>query len=83
MNLVLGVLSDYFINSMLSDSFFEWFGYGWSWPPCSPHLVPCDYFYGFQKDTVYKNNPHTIREVKQEILLVVIITHEGTLAAVV
>jgi hypothetical protein len=43
-NPVLGVLSDHFISSMFSDSFPQWFEYGWSWLPYSPHLVTYDYF---------------------------------------
>jgi hypothetical protein len=28
---------------------------------------PCDYIlWGFLKDTIYKNNPHTIEELQQE-----------------
>jgi hypothetical protein len=36
--------------------------------PYPSELYPCDYFlWGFLKDAVYKNNPHTIEELKQEI----------------
>jgi hypothetical protein len=56
------------------------FGYGWSWPPYSPDLNPyADFLRGALKDTVHKNNPHTIK-LQQEILATVIISEE-TLAA--
>jgi hypothetical protein len=45
------------LMSVLSNHFAEWFRYGWSW---SPDLDPCSYFlWGFLKDTVYRNIPHT------------------------
>jgi hypothetical protein len=37
----------------------------------------------FLKDTVYKNNPHTIEELQQEISAAVISVSEEILAAVV
>jgi tRNA A58 N-methylase Trm61 len=39
--------------------------------------------WGFLKDTVYKNNPHTIEEIKEESSAAVISVSEETLAAVV
>jgi hypothetical protein len=83
-NAVLDVLKENFDDRVLSNHFPQWFEYGWSWLPYSPDLNPCDYFLrGFLKDTVYKNNPHTIKELKQEISAAVINVSEETLAAVV
>jgi hypothetical protein len=46
-----------------------------------PDLNPCDYFvWGFAKEMLYKSNPHTIRELKQEISAAVISVNEETLA---
>jgi hypothetical protein len=40
------------------------------WPPQSPDLSPPDlYFCGFLKENVYKNNLHTLEELKQNIEL--------------
>jgi hypothetical protein len=81
---VLDVLNEHFIGRMLCHCFHEWFRYGWSWPLYSPDINPYDYFlWGFLRDTVYKNGPHTIEELKQEILAAVIRVSEETLAAVV
>jgi hypothetical protein len=68
--------------AVLSNNFPEWFGYGWSWSSYSPDLIPCDYFlWGFLKDIVYKNNPHMIEELRQEIMAAVISVSEETVAA--
>jgi hypothetical protein len=38
------------------------------WPPRSPDLTTCDFFlWGHLKSTVYKSNPHTIQELKDNI----------------
>jgi hypothetical protein len=38
-----------------------------SWPPYSTDLNPCDYcLWGYLKDNVYRNNPHTVHEMKRE-----------------
>lgn len=38
------------------------------WPPRSPDLSPPDFFlWGHLKDNVYKNNPHTIDQLKHNI----------------
>ena len=38
------------------------------WPRSSPDLTTCDYFLcGHLKSTVYESNPHTIRELKDNI----------------
>jgi hypothetical protein len=73
-----------FDDRVLSNCFSQQFGYGWSWPPYSPDLNPCNYFlWGFLKDAVYKNNLHTIKELQQEISAAVISISEETLAAFV
>jgi hypothetical protein len=75
------VTADHYLHVLC---FPEWFGYGWSWPPYSPDLNPCNYFlWGFQKDAVYKNRPHRFEELQPEIWAGVISTSEETLAAVV
>jgi hypothetical protein len=49
------------------------FGFGWSWPPYSLDLNPCDYLlWGFLKNNVYWNNPHTVEELKREITAAVV-----------
>lgn len=41
---------------------------GWSWPQYSPDLNPCNHvLWGCLKDSVYRNNPHTIVILKEEI----------------
>ena len=38
------------------------------WPAYSPDLSPPDYFlWGYLKDRVYKNNPRTIKDLKNNI----------------
>jgi hypothetical protein len=38
------------------------------WPPRSPDLTPLDYYlWGAMKGAVYKDNPHTLLEPKEEI----------------
>jgi hypothetical protein len=40
------------------------------WPPQSPDLLPSDfYLWGFLKENVHKNNPHTLEKLKQNIEL--------------
>jgi hypothetical protein len=40
------------------------------WPPRSPDLSPPDlYLWGLLKENVYKNNPHTLEELKQNVEL--------------
>jgi hypothetical protein len=47
-------------------------------------MNPCCYFlWDFLKDTLYKNNLHTIEELQQEILATVISIGEEALATVV
>jgi len=44
-----------------------------SWPPRSPGLTPCDYFFwGYVKDTVYLPPlPSTLDELKNRITIMV------------
>jgi hypothetical protein len=38
------------------------------WPPCSPDLSPADFFLsGYLKGTVYKNNLHTLDDLRRNI----------------
>jgi hypothetical protein len=40
------------------------------WPPWSPDLLPPNFcLWGVLKENVYKNNPHTLEELKQDIKL--------------
>jgi hypothetical protein len=82
-NVTLHVLNENFDDRVLSDHFLERFVYGWSWPPYSRDLNPCDYFLrSFLKDAVYKNNSHTIQELQQGISAAVISISEETPAAI-
>lgn len=45
---------------------------GWTCPPYFPDLNSCDCFmWGFLKDNVYRNNYHTVEEMKEIIIAVV------------
>jgi hypothetical protein len=37
------------------------------WPPRSPDLTPPDYLWGAIKGAIYKDNPHTLLELKEAI----------------
>jgi hypothetical protein len=52
----------------------------WFWPPCIPDLNPYNYFL---KDSLYRNNPYTIYELKEDISSVVIKSPADTLCQVV
>ncbi len=42
------------------------------WPPCSPDLSPCDFFYrGYVKDKVFTHNSTSIEELKVKIIEVI------------
>lgn len=57
-----------FKNRVISNRFPELFNCGWTWPPYSPDLNPCDfYLWGYLKDRVYRRSPRTIPELKVEI----------------
>jgi hypothetical protein len=72
------------LTAELPNCFAERFGYGWSWPPYTPDLNQCNYFFWvFLKDRVNKNNLYTIKELQQESLTAVISISEETLSAVV
>jgi hypothetical protein len=70
--------------TVLSDHFPEWFGYWLFWLPYFPDLLnPCSYFlWGFRKDS-FKNNVHTIEEMKQEVLAAMISVSKDTFAEAV
>ena len=43
---------------------------GLEWPPYSPDLNPLDFFFwSYLKDKVYKNNPKTLCELKNAIIV--------------
>jgi hypothetical protein len=83
-NEIFHLLNEHFSNSAISDRFLQRFGYGWSWPPYSPDLNPCDYFlWWYPKDNTYRNNPHTADEMKEETEAAVTRTSPDTLGSVV
>jgi hypothetical protein len=45
-NAVCGLLNEYFDNRVMYNPFPGWIVYGWPWPPCSPDMNLCHYFYG-------------------------------------
>jgi hypothetical protein len=56
-NSTMQMLNDFFGGRIISRNL---------WPPRSPDLSPPDfYLWGFLKENVYKNNPHTLEEPKQ------------------
>jgi hypothetical protein len=74
-NVTLDVLHDVFGSRVLSNRFLESFGCGWSWPPCSPDMNPCDHIlWGYLKDHVYRTNPHTVQDLQAETEAVAVST---------
>jgi hypothetical protein len=58
-NISLEALQEVFGDCMISCGL---------WPPRSLNLTPCDfYFWGSLKDKVYKTNPHTLEELRNNI----------------
>jgi hypothetical protein len=52
----------------VSNHFLQQFQCGFSWPPCSPDLNPCDYFlWGYLKDKMFSSAPWTLSEPKERI----------------
>lgn len=69
-NMVLAYLCEVFDERVISNRYPEVFQKGFSWPPYSPDLNPCDYFlWGYLKDRVYVNNPQTLAELETAIAL--------------
>ena len=55
---VLDFLHSKFQHRIMSNRFPQQFQCGFSWPPCSPGLSPCDYFlWGYLKDKVFSTAP--------------------------
>jgi hypothetical protein len=80
---VLDVHNEHSDNRQLSNCFPEEFGCGWAWPPLFPYPNLCNYFiWNFLEDTVYKNQPHTIEELKQILALLISISEETVVAVV-
>jgi transposase len=45
---------------------------GLEWPPYSPDLNPLDFlFWDYLKDTIYKNNPKTLSELKNSLTVAI------------
>jgi hypothetical protein len=81
---VLDVRNEYFGDRMLSNRFPERFLYGWPLRPSIPDPNPCSHFiWGFLEVTLYRNNLHTIKELKKDILAAMISIIEETLAQIV
>lgn len=58
-NSTIQFLHDFFDDRIISRGL---------WPPRSPDLSPPDfYLWGFLKDNVYNNNPHTLDELRRNI----------------
>jgi len=65
---VLEFLHSSFQHRIVSNRFPQQFHCGFSWPPCSPDLKPCDYFHwGYLKDKVFSSAPRTLPELKERI----------------
>jgi hypothetical protein len=56
-NLTVQMLSEFFGGHIISQKL---------WLPQSPDLLPPDFcLWGFLKENMYRNNPHTLEELKQ------------------
>jgi hypothetical protein len=65
---VLEFLHSKFQHRKVSSLFPQQFQCGFSWPPCSLDLNPCDYFlWGYLKDKVFSSAPGTLPELKESI----------------
>jgi hypothetical protein len=63
-NSTMQMLSEFFSGCIISQNF---------WPPSFPDLSPQDfYIWGFLKENMYKNNPHTFEELKQNTELCIL-----------
>jgi hypothetical protein len=53
------------------------------WPPRSPDINPCDFFFlwGYLKDKVYADNPHSSEELKQSVQFLVSQKEQRTFTA--
>jgi hypothetical protein len=58
-------------RDFLSEHFHERIigrGFQWFWPPRSPDITPCDFwFWGYIKYNVYRSDPQSLDELQQRI----------------
>lgn len=67
-NKTLQFLHKIFKNRVISGKFKDLFNCGYSWPPYSPDLNPCDFFlWGYLKQRVYSRQPSTIEDMEEMI----------------
>ena len=81
---VFQLLEEYFGSRIIALDYPDYSGEGIEWPPYSPDLNPCDFFlWGCIKDKVYKNNPKSLAELRQNIETEIKSISTETLAAVI
>ena len=65
---VFELLFEHFGHRVIALDYPKFSGGGLDWPPYSPDLNPCDYFlWGYLKDSIYKETPKTIDDLKTAI----------------
>jgi Helix-turn-helix domain (DUF4817) len=83
-NRVLDFIETVFGDRVLSNRYPERFNEGYHWPPYSPDINPCDfYLWGYLKDRVYENNPHSVEELEIAIRNEIVNINAATLESVV
>jgi hypothetical protein len=67
-NEILDFLLEYYGNRVILNHFCQHFGYGCFWQSYCLDLSPCEYLlWGSLKANGYRNIPHTVHEMKEEI----------------
>lgn len=68
----LSLLESHFGDRVIARNFPMFFNKGLEWAPYSPDLSPLDFFlWGFVKDSVYKDNPKSLIELKNKIIEII------------